>query len=296
MKSKKLMYLLSTLLAIPISYAEESCGITNLASCLPMKFFEFILTLINAPFQPFLTLTKNLLADPVNIDAYISLWAIIIYLISLFYGLFFFFAGFNFIISGYSAEKRAMAKEWLKNVVLMIIFVQASFYIYSLIIEVSSMLTTSIINMIDPNFFLLTMDNFANLSMELTLSLPYLAALLLCIIFLTIRYILVAIGVISFPIAIFLNFIPPLKSYGALLLNTLLILIFLPFAQALILLGSSMLIEIPLFANFKMLITIGSFTLVTLSMVFLLAFAIIKAALSVLKSPIGQAAKYIIMS
>mgnify|MGYP001595779206 FL=1 len=109
---KKAIFFIMAILFLPIVHAaEEDCGLTNLATCIPQKFFEFILTIINAPLQPFLPLTKNLLSAPVNIEVFISLWAIIIYILSIFYGLFLIFAGFNFMISGYSAEKRERAKE-----------------------------------------------------------------------------------------------------------------------------------------------------------------------------------------
>ena len=98
------------------------CGLTDLAICLPQKFFEFLLSILNAPLQPLLDLTKNLLTEPVNISLFYSLWAVIIYVISLFYGLFMLFAGFNFLISGYEASKRENAKMWFRNVILMIIF------------------------------------------------------------------------------------------------------------------------------------------------------------------------------
>ena len=52
------------------------------------KLFSILLIL-------FLTLTKNLLSEPVNIGVFISLWTIIIYMLSIFYGLFLIFAGFN---------------------------------------------------------------------------------------------------------------------------------------------------------------------------------------------------------
>ena len=132
---KKLMtLLLLTLLVVPLAYAEEEkCGLTNLAVCIPQKFYEFTLNVVNAPLQPFLDLTKNLLSEPVNIENFIPLWAVIIYIISIFYGLFIIIAGFNLIVSGYSSERRERAKQWLKNVVLMVFFVQASYYIYSII-------------------------------------------------------------------------------------------------------------------------------------------------------------------
>ena len=43
------------LLFIPIVFgAEDSCGLTNLASCIPEKIYDFIINILNAPLQPLL--------------------------------------------------------------------------------------------------------------------------------------------------------------------------------------------------------------------------------------------------
>ena len=290
-KTKLVCILLFLLLAMPLAHAEEEkCGLSNLATCIPQKFFEFVLGIINAPLQPFLTLTKNLLSEPVNIEIFISLWAIIIYILSIFYGLFLIFAGFNFMISGYSAEKRERAKEWLRNVILMMVFVQASYYLYSILIELSSSMTAGIIGMIDQKFFLLTVDNVANLGLEIMLAIPYVVTLVFTVILLSLRYLLVAIGVIFFPIGLFFYFIPPLQSYGKLTINVLLIVMFLPFIQSLMLLAASKVIEIPVFQNFKIVIMISAFFLINLSMLFLMFFAIAKATMGTMKSDVGRTA------
>ena len=290
-KTKLVSILLFLLLAMPLAHAEEvSCGLTNLATCIPQKFFEFVLWIINAPLQPFLSLTKSLMSEPVNVEIFISLWAIIIYILSIFYGLFIVFAGFNFIVSGYSAEKREMAKEWLKNIVLMMVFVQGSYYFYSIILELSSSMTAGIINSIDPNFFLLTVDNVTNIGLQLTLAMPYLLTLLVTVIFLALRYLLVSVGVLFFPIGLFFNFIPPIKSVGKLILNTLFIVIFMPFFHSLMLLAASKLIDVPSFQNYKIVIMIAAFSLVNLSMIFLAFYAMAKAAMGVIHSDMGKTA------
>ncbi len=284
MQYKKLILLLLILLVMPLAYAEEEeekCGITNLASCIPQKLYEYTLGIINAPLQPFLNMIKDFLSETVNIDPFASLWAIIIYIISIFYGLFLLFAGFNFMVSGYSAERRERAKEWLRNIILMIVLVQGSFYLYSLILEISASLTAGVINLIDENFFLLTIDNLANIGLELILVIPYLLALLTSVILLALRYLIVAVGVVFFPIGLFLHFTPPLKSFGKLIINLLLVVIFLPFIQSLILLAASKLVEIPVFENIKIIVMITAFTLVNLTMIGLVLFVMIKAAMSV---------------
>ena len=288
---KKLILLLTILLLVPIVHAEEEkCGLTNLATCIPQKFFEFVLGIINAPLQPFLKLTKSLMSEPVNVEIFISLWAVIIYILSIFYGLFIVFAGFNFIVSGYSAEKREMAKEWLKNIVLMMVFVQGSYYLYSIVLELSSSMTAGIINSIDPNFFLLTVDNVTNIGLQLILALPYLLTLLCTVIFLALRYLLVSVGVLFFPIGLFFNFIPPIKSVGKLILNTLLIVIFMPFFHSLMLLAASKIIGVPTFQDYKIVIMVAAFSLINLSMIFLAFYALAKAAMGVIHSDMGKTA------
>jgi len=292
----KLILLLLFLLVIPLSYAqeEEKCGISNLATCIPEKIYQFTLGILNAPLQPFLTMTKALLTEPVNIENFISLWAIIVYVISIFYGLFLILGGFNFIISGYSAAKRERAKHWLKNIVLMIFFVQASYYLYDILLEIASSMTAGVINLIDEDFFLLTIDNITNLGLQLFLAFPYVLTLMLSIFLLSLRYLLVAVGVVFFPIGLFLNFVPPLRSYGKLILSTLMIIIFLPFIQSLMLLTASKLIEIPLFANYKIVIMTVSFLLINLSMVLLIIFAVVKSAFAVINSNVGRAVTTVI--
>ena len=106
---KKYSLAIAIFLIIPLVSA-SSCGITNLASCIPEKLFEFLLGVLNSPIQPILDLIYNLLTEPVNIDVFAEVWAIIIYILSLFYGLLLLFVGFRFLIAGHSPEQREKAK------------------------------------------------------------------------------------------------------------------------------------------------------------------------------------------
>jgi len=270
------------------------CGLTNLATCLPEKFFEFVLSLLNAPLQGLLYLVKSLLTEAVNINIFHPLWAIIIYIISLFYGIFFIFAGFNFIISGYDAAKRENAKSWITNIVLMIIFIQASFYIYDLIVEIGSLLTLGVVDLINPEFFLLTNSSFESLGLQLMLMLPYALIILTTLVLLGFRYLLVSIGVVLFPLAIFFYFLPPLRAYGKMILNVLLTIIFVTFFDAIILFGASALTSIEIFENYGILVPTIAFLTIDLLMVFLLVFAMLKAALSAMNSDFGTGIKKVI--
>ena len=266
------------------------CSILNLASCLPEKFFEFIKGIINAPFAPLLDLVQKLLSEPVNIEIFQSLWVLIVYILSIFYGLLMLWAGFNFITSSYDVSKREYAKAWLKDVIIMIVLVQASYFFYQATLEVSASLTSGVLSLIDPDFFLLTASSLSSLGLELAFGIVYLSVLILTVTLLAIRYFLVAVGLVIFPIGIFFNFIPFLKQYGKLIINSLMVIVFLPFFQGLILLIISKMLEVTTFDNYKILVMITAFLLINLLMIFLLIFSIVKSALAVMSSDVGKVA------
>ncbi|MCA9487802.1 MAG: hypothetical protein KC516_02465 [Nanoarchaeota archaeon] len=265
-----------------------SCGITNLGSCLVEKFFEFFLHLLNTPIGSLLKLISNLMIEPVNIQIFSSTWSIILYILSLFYGILLLITGFRFILSGDSPEKREKAKKSLMNILIMMVLVQISFFLYSLILDVVSALTSVIYNSIPPDFFLITFESSGGgIGLNIAMVLPYLSILLLTVIFLALRYICVGIGVIFFALGIFFYFIEPLESYGKLILNYLGVLISLPFFYSIILLTSSKFLELDIFSEMKILVMIGGFSLIIFLTLFLITFVIIKAATAVAK-PIKQ--------
>lgn len=282
------LLLILFVVGLPLVLADD-CGLSNLPSCIPEKFFEAVLGLFNAPIQPFLDLVKSLLAEPVDIGLFSSVWAVIVYVISLFYGLLLVFAGFNFIVSGFDAVRREKAKDMLRNVVLMVLFVQASYFLYGLALDLSSALTTGIFGMVDPSFFMISADSLPSLGLELALVIPYVLILLITVVLLTLRYLFVAVGVVFLPIGVFFSFVDPLNSYGKLILNSLLVLVFLPFFQSIVLLASSRLIQLDFFSNFKIVVMISSFLLVDLMLVVVALFTINNASSAVGNSDVGKA-------
>ncbi len=279
MKLQRYFALLISLIAFP--FVSADCGITNLAECISESFFNFLLSILNAPVQPLLNAVYSLLTQPVSIDLFSGIWSIIVYILSLFYGILLMYIGFKFIISGHSVEKRERAKSDLANTLIMIVLVQASFYLYSLINQIVASVTTVILNMIDKSFFLLTIDNVTNIGLELVLLIPYLASIVITLILLTLRYVIVSSGVILFAVGIFCYFFEPLKHYGKLILNFLLSTMAVTFFYAVIFLASSMLLEIAIFENFKILVMIGAFTLINVATIIIAFFVIVKAATKV---------------
>jgi hypothetical protein len=197
----------------------------------------------------------------------------------MFYGLLMLYSGFNFMISGYDAVKRAKAKEWFRNIFIMIVLVQASFFIYQLFVDLGGLLTTGVLSLVNNSFFLLTADNITNIGLQFIFVGIYVLILLCTVIILTLRYLIIALGVVFIPIGIFCYFIPSLNSYGKLIINFLGICIFMAFIDALIFLVCSQLLNIPLFQNFKILVMISAFLFADILMLYLMFFSAIKSSL-----------------
>jgi len=259
-----------------------ACSITDPAGCVAEALFGFIIDLINMSLQPFLNTVKYLLSAPVNISIFSGVWGIIVYILSMFYGILLIWIGIKFIISGESPVEREKAKTSLKNTIIMMILVQVSYYLYDLIISVSSALTKVLLNITGNNFFILTYDN-GNLGLQILFLGVYLFHLIGAALILSIRYICVSVGVVFFAIGIFLYFIEPLQNYGKLIINALMVLIFLPVFYSLIFLACSKLVEVESLQDIKLLITIGAFSLIIIGTLILVLFVIIKAAMKVVR-------------
>jgi len=286
--------LLFSFLFVAVAHAEES---QNEDPEEPPEFnptilgiiVGFILSITNAPLQLLLGWIHDLMVEPVNPSLFSGIWSIITYILSLFYGLILLFIGFKFLFSGYSPEQRDNAKRNLTNIIIMIVLIQSSYILYCAGLELSGALTGIIFKMIDPDFFLFTIDNIPNIFLQFILEIPYIIHLVLTLVLLALRYIVVICGVALFPIGIFCYLIEPLRAYGKLILNVLLVIAILPFFYSIVFLASSMLLNITLFQNMKIILMIASFTIINFGTLIVLAFVIIKAALKVI-TPIMKVA------
>ncbi len=255
-----------------------SCGLVNLGSCLPQKFFEYVVGVLNSPIKPLVSFILNLLSEPIELSLFVGLWAIIIYIITMFYALLLLYTGFNFMFSGHDVAKRESAKLWLRNILIMVILVQASYFIYQLSVELSAVITSALLSLLSTNFLLISASNVSDIGLALIFGVLYLITLLITSFLLIIRYAIVSIGLVFFPLAIFFYFIPPLRTYGLLILNFLGVSIFVTIFDAIILIGFSKLLTLGIFSNFKIFVMIAAFAFISLLMVFLLLFSLLKAA------------------
>ena len=268
------------------------CSITNLGTCLVEKLFEYFLYILNLPIQVILSGIQNLMTSPVSTSPFLSVWTVIVYILSMFYGLFLVFVGIRFIVSGHAVEQREKAKSNLRDIFLMIIFVRASYVFYGLILEVASALTTTVFNLIPPDFFLLTANSLSNLGLELVFMFMYLLVLALTLLILALRYMFVSFGVVLFAIGLFLYFLDGVSDYGKLILNYLSVAILTPFFYALILLAGSKFLEVSVFSEMKILVMIGTFALINILTIIIVLFVIIKATLKV-STPVAKVARMV---
>lgn len=265
----------------------EDCGITNLASCIAQNFFEFLVSILNAPIQPLLDATYNLLTQPVNTSLFFDVWGIIVYILSMFYGLILLYTGFKFVLSGHSPIEREKAKRLLTNTIIMMVLVQASYSLYSLIIDLNSSIATTLFNLVQQNFFLVTIDNLSNIGLSLMLLLPYIISILITLVILTLRYVIVSSGVILFALGIFFYFIEPLNDWGKLIINFLISSIAITIFYAIIFLASAKLLDVGAFADIKIIVMTGAFSFINIVTIVVVGFALIKSALRI-ASPIVQ--------
>ncbi|MFH1408635.1 MAG: hypothetical protein ABIH34_01900 [Nanoarchaeota archaeon] len=231
---------------------------------MPEKFFEYLSGLLSQPLQPLLDWTKSLMTAEVNIGVFAYLWVVIIYILSMLYGLLIMWAGFNFIISGYDAVKRERAKSWFRNVIVMMVLVQSSFFLYEVAIDVNASMTAGVFDMIDQDFFTLQADNIGSFALELIFFLIFVIVLVAVLLVLLLRYAFVCIGVVFVPLAIFFYFIPFLKNAGQIVLSLLSALIFLTFLQSLVILGGSLLVGEAVFQDFHIVVLTVTYLLVIL--------------------------------
>lgn len=230
--------------------------------------------LLNLPAQSIVNFIQKLITEEVNLNVFKETWTIINYILSTLYVLLLLYAGIKFMTSGHDVLKKEKARELIKNIIILIVSVQASFYIYELIVFFGSALTQGMFSLVNTNFFSpdLNIDYFLYLA-------PYYLMILITSLLLIIRYAIVCMGVILFPIALFCYFIEPLKKYGEMTINFLLINIFMGFLVSIVTLAFSKISTLSVFDDFQMLLLTACFLMINLLIVYFSYFALIKSAL-----------------
>ncbi len=228
--------------------------------------------------NPLLALSQALLTSNPDPAGLYGWWQSVVLVISSCYLLLFLGIGFMFLFSSLNPEKRATAKEWLKNAFMMIVLVNISYYIYALILQLATAITqylwtTSFLNFFDPNMF--------NSMGSITL-IVYAIAVMLASITIFIRHVFLLLGVVLFPIGLFFYFIPPLQNWGRMIFNLIGIALFTQFIDVLLFVVSNQ-VMLNIAGNAgASLVPALAFVLIFIVNILLMIYALVKSAFSVM--------------
>ncbi len=253
---------------------EDSCGFTNLTSC----FTGFLESFFNAPLKPLIDLFKDLIITNASPDIFKPIWGIIILLCSLASMIFIIINVVKLVMYAEYPLKRHQAKESLKNIVIIAVLLPLSYYIYTTLLSFNSLLTNNFIQSINVNFFEVKFDNITSSILNLLLYIFYIVVLIITDIILVLRYFILSVGVVIFPLGIFMYYIDQLKNYGVLIINFLLSNIFVGFITSLVLMIVSMLSSVQIFENYQVIFSISGLLITDAILVIIMFFVVIKAS------------------
>jgi len=213
--------------------------------------------------------------DPMSM---FSLWQAIITVISCFYLLVFLIIGFKFLVGGQNIQKREEAKESLKNAVVMIIAIQLSFYFYQLGLELATAITQFLWVTGFEQFFMVATYSGAGIIMLLAMAVSVIFALIT----LFARYLFLLMGVVLFPIGIFLYLIPSFKTWGKIIFNFLGIVLAMQFIDVILLVATGQIaFALAGEVGVEFIPALG-FVLMAITNTIILVYAIVKSAMSIM--------------
>lgn len=190
-------------------------SVAGLPAGIASSFFSSLSNQLAAFIQPLLDVAKLLLTANIDPFHFQNFWQIIVAIISSFYLLVFLIVGFKFLFGCYDATQRKDAKDWFKKAILLVICVNASLLLYSLLLSLSSAVALTIWNTSFESVF-----SISNLTaLDFIWLFVFALFLFLAVITLVARQILLIVSVMIFPIGLFLYFLPPVKEYGSAILN-----------------------------------------------------------------------------
>ncbi len=194
-------------------------GLASTAASLTDAAFKFIFA---SPDPHWLCSAYNAVMAVLN-----SLYALVLMGLALF-----------FIVRSGDVEGRLEARKWLENLLVMIVVLSFSFPLFCMLLDFNTYLVNSLANQ-SMNALFHFQANPANQIMALVVLLFGITFQMATYITLLLRYILIFVMLLLFPISIFLYFIPPMQNWGKTFIKIILVFIFMPTADALVLVGIS---------------------------------------------------------
>lgn len=244
---KKIMVLLCMLaMAQPVLAVEfEDGGVCDITvtsihkfpACFIQQFLEKAATILAIPTTILGEILFRLITFEPPIKPFHALWMKFNYIVSGFYLLILLWSGVNLMVSSLDMRKRQEAKTQIRNVFVMILMVNLSFFFFGVLLDFATALARWEWTLIDPAFF--GGDNVFHEATSMLVMLGmypyYLPGIIDAVRVIIIEKIAVVLGAILLPVTIMFYFTNPLREYGSVLLNLTLLAVFLPCINVLIL-------------------------------------------------------------
>ena len=212
--------------------------LTNLPFCIVESFFAFIVSGLIAALQGLIDASFKFLFSSPDPRLFCSSYNAIMAVIESLYAIALMGLALMFIVRSNDVEGRLAAKQWLQNLISMIVVLSVSFLLFQTLLDFNTYLSTSIANEAMKTIFTPS-GSFTSAIFALLMLLLIASLLLLTFVTLLLRYILIPFLLLLFPVAIFLYFTPLTQSWGKAFLKAIAIVVFMTSFDTLILLGLS---------------------------------------------------------
>lgn len=230
--------------SIDFRLAHSSCPDTasfldvlyNLPTCIVEKFFTSLVSGFVYSAQQFLENSLNFIITGPNLDSFCTPYSQVMRVLESLYTLALMGVGTYYIASAAEPERRVTAKYWIKNIFFAIILLTFSFSIFKMVVELNQYITTSSYSTSFSDLLDIRIV-FSSLIFASVLSVNFVMAAGLTFITLLVRYLMIPILLLLFPIAIFLYCMPFTKQWGEFLLKFTLLIVFMTSIDAVIVLG-----------------------------------------------------------
>lgn len=210
--------------------------LTNLPGCIVNAFFSFIVSGLVAALQGLINSSFRFLFAAPDLRAFCGAYNTVLAVLESLFSIALMGVALMFILRSNDVEGRIAAKKWLENLIVLVVLLAFSFMLFQTMLDLNYYLSTSFANDAMASAFTPT-ASFSSAVFALIILLLAIVLLILTFLTLLLRYILIPFLLLAFPVGLFLYFIPLTKSWGAVLLKIIGIVVFMTTVDALILLG-----------------------------------------------------------
>ncbi len=285
MKSKTIFFLfLIVLLSTQLVSASHNdkpkkseCGLTNPFACLT----DYVESLFNTSVKPLVSLIKNLFTEGASIGSFYEVWKIVMTISALISAIFLLISITKLILYSESVTERYNAKKTLQKFVLIIVLLPLTYYLYGLLLDVSTNMTDLFLNRVSTSFFEIKLRGVMSSIINLLVYLFYVIILILTIVLLMIRYLVLSVGVVFFPVGLLFSSFDYLKQYGSLILNFLFSNMFISVFCAIILQIFAKISNVYVFDDYEILLALAGFLIMDVLLVFTFVFSLLKSSFNV---------------